>query len=254
MSTREHDHPFDAYRPERLDIEEGLRRGEALASRLEARRSVRWFSPDPVPRRAIELAVRCANTAPSGAHHQPWTFVAVHEPEVKHQIREAAEEEERRNYEGGRLSPAWREALAPLETDASKEFLDVAPWLVVCFAQKSTPMPDGSLRKNYYVNESVGIACGLFIDALHTMGLATLTHTPNPMAFLTEILGRPSSERPYILFPVGYPADDCEVPRLSRKPLDQALVVEGERAPGEAGTAPTRERPVARDGKAERTP
>lgn len=227
VSTREHRHPFEPYRPERIDIGEGLRRGEALHTHLAARRSVRWFAPDAVPRQAIEVAVRCANTAPSGAHHQPWTFVAVADPQVKRQIREAAEEEERQNYEGGRLSPAWREALAPLETDARKEFLEVAPWLVVCFAQKSTPMPDGSLRKNYYVNESVGIACGLFIEALHTMGLATLTHTPNPMAFLTEILGRPGSERPSILFPVGYPAPDCEVPVLERKPLEEALVVVG---------------------------
>lgn len=224
MSPREHDHPFDPYRPARLPIEEGLRRGEAMHAHLEQRRSVRWFSPDPVPAEAIEWAVRCANTAPSGAHQQPWKFVAVQDPATRHRIRVAAEEEERVNYDGGRLTPAWREALGPLETDADKEFLDVVPWVVVCFAEKSTPGANGGLRKNYYVNESVGIACGLFIHALHTMGLARLTHTPNPMAFLTEILGRPATERPYILFPVGYPADDCEVPRLARKPLAEALV------------------------------
>ncbi|MFZ8979957.1 MAG: nitroreductase family protein, partial [Candidatus Nanopelagicales bacterium] len=140
--------------------------------------------------------------------------------------RLAAEEEERENYEGGRLPDAWRQAIAPLGTTSDKAFLDVVPWIVVVFAQKSTPMPDGSLRKNYYVNESVGIACGLFIASLHSMGLATLTHTPNPMGFLTEILGRPATERPYILFPVGYPAANCEVPDLQRKPLNEALVIE----------------------------
>ena len=182
------------------------------------------FSPAPVPRSLIETAVATANTAPSGAHQQPWTFVATQDPAVKHRIRVAAEQEERENYEGGRLPDAWRAAIAPLGTTSDKSYLEVVPWIVVAFAQKSTPMPDGSLRKNYYVNESVGIACGLFIASLHTMGLATLTHTPNPMAFLTEILGRPATERPYILFPIGYPADDCTVPDLDRKPLDEALV------------------------------
>jgi len=177
-----------------------------------------------VPRACIELAVATANTAPSGAHQQPWTFVATGDPALKHRIRVSAEKEERENYEGGRLPDAWRRALEPLGTSSDKSYLEVAPWLVVVFAQKSTPMPDGSLRKNYYVNESVGIACGLFITSLHAMGLATLTHTPNPMGFLSEILERPASERPYILFPVGYPADDCEVPDLERKPLSEALV------------------------------
>jgi iodotyrosine deiodinase len=194
---------------------------------MSARRSVRDFSDEPVPRELIEIAVSTANTAPSGAHQQPWTFVAVSDPGIKHRIRLAAEEEERENYEGGRLPDAWRQAIAPLGTTSDKAFLDVVPWIVVVFAQKSTPMPDGSLRKNYYVNESVGIACGLFIASLHSMGLATLTHTPNPMGFLTEILGRPATERPYILFPVGYPAPGCEVPDLARKPLGEALIVQG---------------------------
>lgn len=201
-------------------------RGQEFLDLMSARRSVRDFSDEPVPRELIEIAVSTANTAPSGAHQQPWTFVAVSDPGIKHRIRLAAEEEERENYEGGRLPDAWRQAIAPLGTTSDKAFLDVVPWIVVVFAQKSTPMPDGSLRKNYYVNESVGIACGLFIASLHSMGLATLTHTPNPMAFLTEILGRPATERPYILFPVGYPAADCEVPDLQRKPLDEALVIE----------------------------
>jgi iodotyrosine deiodinase len=191
---------------------------------MQSRRSVRDFSSEPVPREAIELAVAAANTAPSGAHQQPWTFVATDDAALKHRIRSAAEAEERENYEGGRLPDAWREAIAPLGTSSDKSYLDVVPWIVVVFAQKSTPMPDSSLRKNYYVNESVGIACGLFITALHTMGLSTLTHTPNPMGFLTEIFERPATERPYILFPVGYPAEDCEVPDLERKPLDEALI------------------------------
>ena len=160
----------------------------------------------------------------SGTYQQPWTFVATSDPDTKHRIRVAAEAEERENYEGGRLPDAWRDAIAPLGTTSDKSYLDVVPWIVVVFAQKSTPMPDGTLRKNYYVNESVGIACGLFITSLHTMGLATLTHTPNPMGFLTEIFQRPPTERPYILFPVGHPSDDCEVPDLQRKPLDASLI------------------------------
>ncbi len=223
MTSRPHSHPFVDYRPERVPAEEGLRRGQDFVARLQERRSVRWFSSDPVPRQMIELAVNAANTAPSGAHHQPWTFVATEDPDLKHRIRAAAEEEERTFYEQ-RAVPDWHEALAALETDADKSFLDVVPWIVVAFAQRQTPMPDGSLRRNYYVNESVGIACGMFITALHTMGLATLTHTPNPMAFLTRLLHRPANERPYILFPIGYPAPDCEVPDLARKPLTDALV------------------------------
>lgn len=224
-APRVHQHPFVPYSPPRLDQAEGLRRAREFHEFLESRRSVRFFAPDPVPREMIELAVAAANTAPSGAHHQPWKFVAVADPDLKHRIRVAAEHEERINYEGGRLPEPWRDALAPLETNADKSYLDVVPWLVVVFAEKSTPRPDGTLRKNYYVNESVGIACGLFIAALHTMGLATLTHTPNPMAFLSEILHRPATERPYILFPVGYPAPDCEVPDLHRKPLPEALEI-----------------------------
>jgi iodotyrosine deiodinase len=218
--TRPHRHPFIPYTPPRLPIEEGLDRGRAFHRLLDARRSVRWFSPDPVPAQAIELAVLAANTAPSGAHQQPWRFVATRDRQLKRRIREAAEAEERRFYHE-REVPDWHAALARLETDATKEFLETAPWLVVAFAQKQQ-----NGRKTYYTNESVGIACGFFIAALHSMGLATLTHTPNPMTFLADLLGRPG-ERPYVLFPVGYPADDCEVPDLRRKPLPDALTFVG---------------------------
>ncbi|WP_233508155.1 nitroreductase family protein [Spongiactinospora gelatinilytica] len=210
--------------PDRYPVAEMLARGREFFELVDGRRSVRAFSPEPVPRECIEIAVRAANTAPSGAHQQPWKFVLVGDQETKKRIKEAAEIEERQNYEGGRLPAEWREALAPLETGSDKGYLEVAPWLVVCFAEKYGVAPDGSKRKHYYVNESVGIACGLFITALHTMHLCTLTHTPNPMAFLTEICGRPANERPYILFPVGYPAPDVEVPDLARKPLAQALI------------------------------
>lgn len=212
------------YQPERVPIAEGLKRGEEFYKLMDGRRSVRMFSDEPVPKEVIETAVLTANTSPSGAHQQPWTFVATNNPEVKHKIRVAAEIEERENYEGGRLPPAWRQALAHIGTNSDKSYLDVVPWIVVAFAQKSTPMPDGSLQKNYYVSESVGIACGLFIASLHSMGLSTLTHTPNPMGFLNEIFERPVTERPYILFPVGYPAENCEVPDLLRKPLNEILI------------------------------
>ncbi|HEX4812838.1 MAG TPA: nitroreductase family protein [Nonomuraea sp.] len=221
----EHRHPFVPYRPDRYDPSEMIRRGEEFHRLVDRRRSVRAFSPEPVPYRCVELAVRAAGTAPSGAHRQPWTFVAIGDPATKKRVREAAEAEERQNYEGGRLPPEWREALAPLETTSDKGYLEVAPWLVVCFAEKYGLAPGGGKVRNYYVNESVGIACGLFITALHAMGLATLTHTPNPMAFLGEICRRPANERPYILFPVGYAAPDAEVPDLVRKPLESTLVL-----------------------------
>jgi iodotyrosine deiodinase len=193
--------------------------GRALLERLRSRRSIRSFSADPVPRECIELAIRAAGTAPSGANRQPWHFAAVSDPEVKRRIRLAAEAEEREFYEGGRTPDEWLQALAPLGTAWEKPFLDTAPWLVAVFKEISGRDEAGSKITNYYVNESVGIACGLFITAVHDMGLATLTHTPQPMRFLTEILERPANERPFILFPVGYPADDCTVPDITKKDL-----------------------------------
>lgn len=191
-------------------------RGAELVADLLRRRSVRDFAPEPVPRRFIETAIAAANSAPSGANRQPWRFVAVSDPTVKRRIREAAEVEEREFHEGGRTPAEWLEALAPLGVTAFKPFLETAPWLVVVFKQAHGVDEHGAKITNYYVNESVGIACGLFIAALQRMGLVTLTHTPAPMRFLNQILDRPSHERPFILFPVGYPAEGCTVPDIAK--------------------------------------
>ena len=209
------------YRPPRHPEAVMLERGHRFQREMDGRRSVRMFSVDPVPRELIELAIMTGSTAPSGAHQQPWTFVAVGDPEMKRQIRIAAEEEERQSYEGGRMPAEWLAALAPLGTDWHKPFLETAPWIVVLFEQVHGRFPDGSGRKHYYARESVGIACGLFVAAVHQMGLVTLTHTPSPMGFLSTILRRPKHERPFVLLPVGYPADDCVVPDLRRKSLDE---------------------------------
>lgn len=203
-------------------VDEMKQRVRAFYEEMDRRRSVREFSDRDVPREIIADAIRTAGTAPSGAHRQPWRFVAVDDPDLKHEIRVAAEEEEKENYER-RMSEEWLEALQPFDTDWHKPFLETAPWVVVCFAENYGIDEEGEKVKNYYVQESVGIACGLFIAAIHRAGLATLTHTPSPMKFLAEILGRPSNERPYILFPVGYPAADAEVPDLDRKPLDDIV-------------------------------
>jgi nitroreductase len=213
------------YRPiplnfERLPEDEMVARGQSFRELLARRRSVREFAPDPVSRELIETAVAAANTAPSGANRQPWHFAVVSDSDVKAEIRRGAETEEREFYEGGRATEEWLEALAPLGTDWRKPFLEIAPWLVVVFKQIHAVDAKGAKLTNYYVNESVGIACGLFIAAIQSMGLATLTHTPQPMRFLTGILDRPDNERPYILFPVGYPHPDCEVPEISKKDLE----------------------------------
>ncbi|HEX2254177.1 MAG TPA: nitroreductase family protein [Thermoanaerobaculia bacterium] len=218
------EHRFVPHRPPRLEEDEMLRRARQLHDEMERRRSVRDFAPDPVPRELVELAIRTASTAPSGAHRQPWRFVAVDDPAIKRRIRAAAEEEERANYEGGRFPEEWLTALAPLGTTWEKPHLETAPWLVVVFEELYGIEADGAKRKNYYVKESVGIACGLFIAALHHMGLATLPHTPSPMRFLATVLGRPKNEKPYVLFPVGYPAADATVPDLRRKGLDEVAV------------------------------
>jgi len=215
------------YRPvpldwERLDPEEALARSRAFLASMRRRRTVRAFSPEPVPFELVENAIAAAGTAPSGAHQQPWTFVAVTDPDVKARIREAAEAAEREFYDR-RATPEWLDALAVLGTDFVKVHLTGAPVVVVVFEQATGP--DG--RKHYYAKESVGIAVGFLLAALHAAGLVALTHTPAPMRFLRAALGRPANERPFCVIPVGYPAEDATVPDLERKPLDEILVQVG---------------------------
>jgi nitroreductase len=219
--------PMIPLRFDKLDLTTQLHRADLFYEEMSRRRSVRFFSAEPVPRQLVEQAIRTASTAPSGAHRQPWTFVLTGDPVFKRRIREAAEEEERLNYEGGRLPRHWRDALEPLGTDWHKEFLDTVPWIVVLFEQRYGFDTDGRKLHHFYVKESCGIAAGIFITALHHMGLATLTHTPSPMAFLTRLLSRPENERPFCMFPIGYPADGCVVPDLHRKGLDEVLVEVG---------------------------
>ena len=202
---------------------ESLARGHAFYAEMNRRRTTRHFATDAVPREAIELAIRTAGTAPSGAHQQPWTFVAVSDAATKQQIRTAAEREEHEFYHG-RAPGEWLEALAPLGTDQDKPHLTDAPWLVVVFRQAYGTKPDGSRYTHYYTSESVGIAVGLFVAAIHHMGLVTLTHTPNPMTFLSELLSRPAQERAYLILPVGYPAHDARVPDIHRKALGDIAI------------------------------
>lgn len=217
--------PFDSPRVPPAEV---LARARAFREQLASRRSLRDFSDAPVEREVIEELVRAAASAPSGAHKQPWTFVAVADPAMKRRIREAAEHEEQLAY-GGRMSDEWRRDLAPLGTTWEKPFLETAPWLVVLFKQEHGIAPDGSTRKHYYVNESVGIAAGFFIAAVHAAGLVTLTHTPSPMGFLGDLLERPRHEKAFLLLPIGWPADGAQVPDLARKPLDEVLIVRAPR-------------------------
>ena len=203
-----------------VEPEECLQRAKRVYEQLDQRRSVRDFSDRPVPREVIEYLVRTAATAPSGAHRQPWTFVAVSDPDLKTEIRRAAEEQERRSYEQ-RMTSEWLAALEPLGVDWHKPFLEIAPWLVVVFQQNLELLESGERRKNYFVTRSVGIAVGLFLAAVHQAGLVALTYTPSPMKFLSEILHRPPNEKPFLLIPVGYPAEDCRVPDIQRKSLDE---------------------------------
>lgn len=199
---------------------EMLERARAFHDEMRSRRSVRDFSPRPVPRELIETCLRTAGTAPSGASQQPWRFVAIGDTAVKARIRTAAEAEEREFYEH-RATTAWRNALAPLGTNADKPFLEVAPWLIAIFYEAYGVNALRQREKRYYPMDSVGIASGMLIAALHHAGLATLTHTPSPMAFLNEILGRPENERPFLLLVVGYPADCARVPDIGRKALEE---------------------------------
>ena len=196
------------------------RRAREFFEQMNRRRSVRQFSDRPIPDGVIEDCLRTAGTAPSGAHKQPWHFVAVRDPVLKRRIRLAAEEEERAFY-GGRAPDEWLDALAPLGTNESKPFLETAPCLIAIFARSFGLRPDGEREKHYYVQESVGIATGFLIAALHGAGLVTLTHTPSPMGFLNELLGRPKEERAFLLLVTGFPVADVRVPELSRNPLDE---------------------------------
>ena len=214
---------FVPLRFERRPLDESLARARRFHAEMDRRRTTRHFSTEPVARELIELAIRTAGTAPSGAHQQPWTFLAVSDPELKRRMREAAEAEEREFYDG-RAPADWLEALAPLGTDAVKAHLTDAPWVVVLFRHAHGVRADGTKRTYYYTQESCGIAAGFFIAAVHAMGLVTLTHTPNPMHFLAELLGRPSHERAMLVMPVGYPAPDARVPDLARKPLEEIAV------------------------------
>jgi nitroreductase len=208
--------PLDEYRE--YPVEEMRKRLNDFYTDINRRRTVREFSDRPVPRDIIETALRAANTAPSGANLQPWHFAVVSGAATKKKIRKAAEIEEREFYTH-RASEEWLAALEPLGTDDKKPFLETAPYLIAVFLQKFGELPDGRKVKHYYPAESTGLATGMLINALHVAGLATLTHTPSPMKFLNEILGRPKSERPFLLLVVGYPADDARVPDISRKPL-----------------------------------
>jgi nitroreductase len=212
---------------ERLSDDAACARARAMADRLSQRRTCRDFAPDPVPRAVIEAAIRAAGSAPSGANHQPWHFAVIASPEKKRAIREAAEAEERRFYgaDGGdpKAGEEWLAALADLGTDADKPFLEIAPYLIVVFAQRKGGIAEDGQTQNYYVNESVGIACGMLIATLHEAGLATLTHTPSPMGFLRQVCGRPEWEKPVMIVVAGHPAPDATVPAhaLKKKPLEQ---------------------------------
>lgn len=204
----------------RIDPSEMRSRSEAFLAELRARRSVREFSDEPVPREVLLRCIEAAAQAPSGANKQPWTFALITEPALKHRIRLAAEKEETEFYQN-RATPEWLADLAPLQTGPEKDFLDVVPALIAVFARRTET---GTGRKHYYVSESVGIACGFLIAALHHAGLVTLTHTPSPMAFLGQILNRPANEHAYLLLPVGYPAPGCRVPDIARRPLAESFV------------------------------
>ncbi len=210
-------HAYTEYPPDEM-----LRRSQGFLGEVRRRRTVRQFSSRTVPKQLIETCLQSAGTAPSGANLQPWHFTVVSNPELKRQIRQAAEKEEQEFYTH-RAPREWLEVLAPLGTDASKPFLEAAPYLIAIFAQTYGVLPDGRKLKHYYANESVGIATGILITALHIAGLATLTHTPSPMGFLNKILGRPENERPFLLLVTGYPAEEARLPAITKKPLDEIV-------------------------------
>ena len=219
MSTT---YPFIDYNPRVYSEEEVIARSQRYYKELDQRRTVREFSDRPVPREVIENIIMTASSAPSGAHKQPWTFCVVSDPEIKRQIRIAAEKEEYESY-NNRMSEEWLEDLKPLGTDHNKPFLEIAPWLIIVFKQVYGWV-DGARRNHYYVQESVGLASGFLLSAIHQAGLVSLTHTPSPMNFLSEVLQRPTNERPFLLVPVGYPAEKVKVPDLKRKSIKDVAV------------------------------
>ncbi|MDG1477107.1 MAG: nitroreductase family protein [Vicingaceae bacterium] len=216
-------HKFIPYTQKELTNEEQLEKSKTFYEQLDERRSVREYSDRDIDIEVIENIIKTAGTAPSGAHKQPWTFCLVSNPELKSKIREAAEVEEKKSY-GSRMSERWKEDLAPLGTTWEKPFIEIAPYIIVVFKRVHETV-DGEKRNNYYVNESIGIACGMLISAIHNAGLVTLTHTPSPMNFLGKILNRPENERAYLLLPVGHPAKNAEVPDIHRKKLNELCVV-----------------------------
>jgi len=214
--------PFLSYSKKTYDQAEMLQRSKLFYDWMDTRRSVRDFSEKPIPEKIIENIILAASTAPSGAHKQPWTFCVVKNPEVKKEIRIAAEKEEKESYES-RMTDEWLEDLKPMGTDWQKPFLETAPYLIVVF-KRSYELENNMKHQNYYVTESCGIACGFLLAAIHDAGLVTLTHTPSPMNFLAKILNRPANEKPFLLLPVAYPADECWVPDLKRKTLSEICV------------------------------
>lgn len=213
-------HPFIQYNRDEYAGEEIQKRAHVFYTWMDERRTCRDFSAKPIDKRVIEDLIMTASTAPSGAHKQPWTFCAVQDPIIKKLIRTEAEKEEYESY-NGRMPAEWLADLAPLQTDWHKEFLEIAPWLIVVFKKSYEPKADGTKGNVYYTSESVGLACGFLLAAIHHAGLVALTHTPSPMNFLSKILQRPENEKPFLLIPVGHPADECWVPDIHRKQLDE---------------------------------
>lgn len=224
MKTKDvNGHPFVEYTRDTYEAEEMIERSATYYHWLDTRRTVRDYSVKPVPKEVIENIIKSASTAPSGAHKQPWTFCVVSNPEIKRKIRIAAEEEEKESY-SRRMSEEWLEDLEHLGTNWEKPFLEIAPYLIIVFKKAYDFDEKEEKSNNYYVNESVGLASGFLLTAIHNAGLVGLTHTPSPMAFLSKILERPANERPFLLIPVGYPADETYVPQLTRKPLEEVSV------------------------------
>ena len=215
-------YPFVSYSKETYPAADMQKRSLDFYKWMDSRRTARDFSHKPVPKEVIEYIILAASTAPSGAHKQPWTFCVVSDPEIKKQIRVEAEKEEFESY-NGRMPEEWLKDLRPLQTDWRKEFLEIAPYLIIVFKRSYELEKDGHKHPNYYVTESCGIACGFLLAAIHHAGLVALTHTPSPMNFLSKVLNRPENEKPFLLIPVGYPADECWVPDLKRKELREVI-------------------------------